>query len=196
MYRVDSIFTFKDEVTANIQLSISNVLISTFDKLFTINVDKIIANGRKLSFNDIQTNYKMQQSLSILNAPVFTKGVYKTFEEFKKNAPSLKEYEFRESEMGDLLYVKNNGTEYPERNAWGFCDGTNLFINSGNKFSSLIKSQHTFYFEGLKGSERKAKHDIPYTSLFNVITNTGRKITKFKGVLKYYQVDMETGEVY
>lgn len=196
LYRVDSIYTLKDDVADDNELFITTVLISTMDKLFTINTDNIIAKGRKLSFNDIQANYKKQQDLPILNASVFTKGVYKTFEEFKMNAPSLKEYEFREGEMGDLLYVKNDGTEYPERNAWGFCDGKNLFINSGDKYSSLIKNQHTFYFEGLKGIERKAKHDVPYTSLFNVITNTGRKVTKFKGILKYYQVDMETGEVF
>jgi hypothetical protein len=60
----------------------------------------------------------------------------------------------------------------------------------------LLKRHSTFYFSGIKSITKKVKHDVPFTSLFNVITNTGRKVNKYKGVLKYYQIDMETGEAY
>ena len=71
------------------------------------------------------------------------------------NAPSLTEYELRRGKFGDILYVKEKGIEYPERNEWGFCNGTDLFINSTDKYSKLIKQQHSFYFAGIKGITKK-----------------------------------------
>jgi hypothetical protein len=186
----------KENLSDNTSLFITSALRNSLSKLFTVNVDKVFVNARRLSIADIYTSIKRNRAMPILNTISFTKGVYKTFDEFKMNAPSLKDYELRKSELSDLLYVKENNAEYPERNAWGYCDGTNIFINSGDKYSIAIKNQDAFYFEGIKGITRKTKHDVPYTSLFNVVTNTGRKVTKFKGVMKYYQIDMETGLAY
>jgi hypothetical protein len=196
LYRTDSIYTLKENLSDNTSLFITTALRNSLSKLFTVNMDKVFVSGRRLSITDIYTSIKKNRTMPILNTGSFTKGVYKTFDEFKMNAPSLKDYELRKSELGDLLYVKENNAEYPERNAWGYCDGINIFINSGDKYSTVIKNQDAFYFEGIKGIIRKTKHDVPYTSLFNVVTNTGRKVTKFKGVIKYYQIDMETGEAY
>ncbi len=196
LYRTDSIYTFTENLSDNPSLFITTALRNSLSKLFTVNMDNVFARGRKLSVIDIYNSNNKNRVMPILTAVSFAKGVYKTFDEFKMNAPSLKDYELRKSELGDLLYVKENNTEYPERNVWGYCDGTNIFINSGDKYSTAIKNQDAFYFEGIKGIIRKTRHDAPYTSLFNVVTNTGRKVTKFKGVIKYYQVDMETGEAY
>jgi hypothetical protein len=98
--------------------------------------------------------------------------------------------------MGDILYVMENGQEYPMRNAWGFCNGTKLYVNSSDKYFKLIKRQNTFYFAGIKGIKKKLKHDMLYASLYNLVTDTGRKKTKFSITVKHYKLDMETGEVY
>ncbi|MBL0146188.1 MAG: hypothetical protein IPP48_10825 [Chitinophagaceae bacterium] len=101
----------------------------------------------------------------------------------------------RKGKFGDLLYAKD-GKNAQGKNAWGFCDGINLFINSGDKYSKLLRQQNTFYFAGIKSVKKQIKHDLLYTSLLNLATNTGRKKSSFKVVKKYYQIDMETGEVY
>ena len=168
------------------------------DKLFSINWTNISRKKIKLSFGEIELESKKNTKVAILNDTAFKKGVYKNFEEFKMNSPSKAEYELREGKMGDVLYVKENGKEYPERNAWGYCNGSDLFINSADKYYKLIKRQNTFYFAGMKGITKKLKVEFFYNNLINFATNTGkgRKHASFSQVIKFYKVDMETGEVY
>jgi hypothetical protein len=196
LYRVDSIFTFKDELPGFAGSFITAALKKSLDNLFTMDLANVISKRRKLFLTDIVQEYTKNKELAIFKSATFKKGVYKNFEEFKRNSPSIPEYEFKKTEMGDLLYVKENNSEYNLRTAWGFCDGLNLFINSSDKYSKLVQRGNTFYFSGIKGVSKNTVHDIPYTSIFNLATNTGRKKTVFKGILKYYQVDMETGEAY
>ncbi len=196
LFRVDSIFTFKEQLPAFAGEFIKVALKNSLTKLYQINLEEIIAKRRKLSYDEIVTSNAKKSGLPILNFITYKKGAYKNFEEFKNNSPSIIEYELREGKLGDILYVRVDKKEYPERNAWGFCDGVNLFINSGDKYSKLIRHQNTFYFAGIKSIDRNVKHELMYTSLFNLATNTGRKKTSFKAVEKYYQVDMDTGEIY
>ena len=136
LYRADSIFTFKEELPESAALYITTAIKKSLDKLFTIDLDNSILNKRKLHLNDILLNYQKNTDVPVLKSTAYKKGVYKNFEEFKMNSPSVSEYELRKGEMGDIIYIKENNVEYPERNVWGFCDGTSLFINSGNKKST------------------------------------------------------------
>jgi len=196
LYRFDSVLTISKRLPQYAGYYITEALKKSLDKLFNINWTNISRKKIKLSFVEIELENKKTTKVAILNDSAFKKGVYKNFEEFKMNSPSIAEYELREGKMGDVLYVKENAKEYPERNAWGYCNGTDLFINSADKYSKLIKRQNTFYFAGIKGIARKSKHDFFYTSFLNLATNTGRKHTSFSQTIKFYKVDMETGEVY
>lgn len=196
LYRFDSLITIDKQLPENSDGFIVTALQTAMSKLFTVNFETILARAKKLSFNDILVYNKRNIDVPILTGTTYKKGAYKNFEEFKTNNPSIVNFEFKEGQVGDFLYVKENGSEYPERTAWGFCDGKDIFINSADKFSKLIKDGNTFYFKGIKSITRKAKHDVMKTSLFNLATNSGVKKNSFKAKLKYYQVDMETGEVY
>ncbi len=196
LYKIDTIFTYDKDLYNFTTFYITESLKQSLKKLFRINFDEVLIRGRKLSINEIELNNNRNLAIQILNDVELKKGVYKNFIEFKTNKPSITNYELRVGKMGDILYVMENGQEYPMRNAWGFCNGTELYVNSSDKYFKLIKRQNTFYFAGIKGIERKAKHDLLYTSLYNLITDTGRKKTKFSIILKHYKLDMETGEVY
>jgi hypothetical protein len=196
LYRYDSIFTSKDDLPEYAGYFICTSIKKSLDKLFDIDLTTVPEKRRKLLFADIIQEYSRKKDMPILKEGVYKKGVYRNFEEFKRNSPSIHEYEFKKTEMGDLLYVKKNNSEYNLRTAWGFCDGANLYINSSDKYSKLIRRGDTFYFTGIKGITREAIHDIPYTSMLNLATDSGRKKTLYKGLLKYYQIDMETGEAY
>ena len=196
LYRFDSIFTFKDKLPDFAGSFITTALKSSLVKLYNINLTEVPAKRRKLTFSEIYHDYAKRSLIPVLQNPVIKKGVYMNFDEFKRNSPSIENFEFEKSEMGDLLYVTEKNSKYNARNAWGYCDGTNFFINSSDKYSKLIKRGNTFYFTGIKGIVRKAMHDPLFSSGLNYATNTGRKTTSYKGVLKYYQIDMETGEPY
>ncbi len=204
LYRIDSVFTFKERLNDyagikfvdNAGFFVTSVLKASLEKLVDINLDEIIAKRRKLSFGDISGEYSKKLEVPVLKFINLKKGVYKDFEEFKANAPSITDYEFRKGTAGDILYVKEEDTEYPTRGAWGFCDGTDIFINSGDKYSALVRRENTFYFLGIKGVIQRSKHVFMRSSGLNYAMNTGPKKTVYKLDLKYYQIDMETGEVY
>ena len=204
LYRIDSVFTFKEKLNDyagikfvdNAGFFVTSVLKASLEKLVDINLDEIIAKRRKLSFGDISGEFSIKLEVPVLKFINLKKGVYKDFEEFKSNAPSIQEYELRSGTLGDILYIKEGGSEYPTRNAWGFCDGKDLFINSGDKYSKLVRRENTFYFFGIKGMTQKTKHDFWKSSALNYMSGYGPKKTVYKLDLKYYQIDMETGEVY
>jgi len=204
LYRVDSVYSFADKlfdysglkfrdngaafITAALKKSLANIT--------DINFGEILSKRKKLLFSDIQREYEKKAQLNILKDIVLKKGVYKDFEEFKNNSPSITGFELRTGKMGDIMYVKTADAEYPARDLWGYCDGTDIFINSGDKYSKLVRQRNTFYFYGIKEITRKSKHIFMKSSALNYATNTGEKKTVFLLELKYYQVDMETGEVY
>lgn len=204
LYRIDSVFTFKERLNDykgtrfvdNTASFVTAALKSSLEKLVEINMDEIIAKRRKLSLGDMQQKYLQRSNITVLKSIDLKKGAYKNFEEFKLNAPSISGYELRKGSMGDILYVKEGDSEYPTREAWGFCDGKDLFINSGDKYSKLVRRENTFYFFGIKGMTQKTKNDFWKSSTLNYMTGYGPKKTVYKLDLKYYQIDMESGEVY
>jgi hypothetical protein len=204
LYRIDSVFTYKERLNDyagtkfvdNADLFVTSALKSSLEKLAEINLDEILAKRRKLFFKDICQEYSKKSEIAVLKVTAFNKGVYTSFEEFKANAPSITGYELRKGTIGDILYIKEGGSDYPTRNAWGFCDGTDIFINSGDKYSKLVRRENTFYFLGVKGVKQGIKHIAMMSSGLNYAMNTGPKKKVYKLDLKYYQIDMETGEVY
>ncbi len=204
LYRIDSVFTFKERLNDyrgtrfvdNADIFVASVLKSSLQKLTDIKQDEIIAKRKKLLLSDINRDFLKKTTEPVLNAVYFKKGAYKSFEEFKLNAPSISQYELREGPGGDILYVKEGDAEFPTRDAWGFCDGKDFFINSGDKYSKLVRRENTFYFFGIKGVVQRSKHIAMMSSGLNYAMNTGPKKTVYKLDLKYYQIDMDTGEVY
>lgn len=196
LYRFDSLLIFKEQFLKNAGNFITLSLIASLQKLKEINIEVFKKNGRKVTLSDILNRVTKIYQIPIFNDVIYKKGIYANFEEFKNNAPSTDSYEFKEGKLSDILYVKKDGKEYPERNAWGFCDGKNIYIYSADKFSQLVREGNTFTFRGMKSITRKVSHNLLKSSALNLVTNTGEKMTNFKMKLKYYQIDMETGEIY
>jgi hypothetical protein len=89
------------------------------------------------------------------------------FNEFKLNSPSTINYEFKPGKLGDILYIKKDGLEYPERNAWGYCDGEKTYVYSADKFFELFRTDNTFYFKGMKSLTKKVNDMIGNASILN-----------------------------
>ena len=196
LYRYDSVLNIEGKLPNDAPMFLTTAFSSALSKLFTLNLEHIPESARKLTIEDIVARSNKETQIPILVETAFKKGVYKTFEEFKMNAPSVTEYQFRKGKFGDMLYVKEGDNEFPDRTAWGFCDGKNFFINSSDIFSELIRDGNTFYFSGVKSITKKAIHNLMKTSMLNIATNTGEKYSVYSVDKKYYQIDMETGEVY
>jgi hypothetical protein len=203
LYRFDSVITSTKTLPKNADDYISTALKLSMEKLFSLDLEKISSSKNKIAFTDILRVNEQRYKYPIYFDSVFKKGVYKNFDEFRMNEPSMVDFEFRKGKWGDILFVKKGNEEYPARDTWGFCDGKNIFINSGDKYSKLIQSGNSFYFEGIKTITRKQPNYTTNYLGFQTITlpkNYGNiylpKQTKFEQENRYYQVDMETGEVY
>ena len=196
MYRFDSIITLKGKLPEHAHEYLCESFKVSLSRLFKIDIDMVLSKARKVTLDNILAYKNKVEKTPVLKTTVYKKGAYANFEEFKSNNPSITDIEYKKGKMGDMLYVKKDGLEYPDRTVWGFSDGKSLFINSCDKFSELIPEGNTYYFKGIKGVTRKTQHKVLEVSGLNLATNTGPKKTAYKLDFKYYQVDMETGEVY
>lgn len=82
----------------------------------------------------------LSQTNDILTTEVLRKGVYRSFEEFRTNSPSLtgefymkEKSEFAQSNLGSvknkLYHLDSNGNETRiKHSVWGYCDGENVYI--------------------------------------------------------------------
>lgn len=196
MYRFDSIITVRKKLPKYADEYLSEAFKVSLSKLFKIDMDLVISKAKKMTLDDILVYNNKRDRVPILNDSVYKKGAYASFDEFKLNNPSILDIEYKKGKMGDMLYVRKDGLEYPDRTVWGFSDGKSIFINSCDKFSELIPEGFTFYFKGIKGITKKTHHKVMQSSTLNFATNTGPKKTVYKVDFKYYQIDMDTGEVY
>ncbi len=120
------------------------------------------------------------------------KGIYKTFDEFKNNSPSiLNEYRlvvrtpYEQAKLlakGNILKIIDaTGNERRIRKIWGFFDGDAIFIYYPDSFNKLINNGryryfiHYFYYENFSATM--------------VLTPYYMNSTE-------YVLDSETGEIY
>ncbi len=112
----------------------------------------LITSRKKFNWGDIRQHDVQQFDIPILKDTMLNQGVYLTFEEFKNNSPSQKNYEVKKDKLNDVLYIKQpDGSEYVKRDIWGYCDGQNLFVKSANNFFLLQRNANAFYIYGSKG---------------------------------------------
>jgi len=196
LYRFDSIVPGIGKLSAKAGEFISLALAASLKPLFAKDLTAITAKSKKLSLQDILTYNQKNKNALILEATGYRKGVYASFEEFRSNKPGITDYDLVEDKLSDALFVKKGGAEYAFRDAWGYSDGKDIFVNSSNKFSQLVRIGNTFYFKGLK--KISGVSIDPTTGIPTLIFTGGPKVGKtvYTADYKYYQVDMETGDVY
>lgn len=153
--------------------------------------------GKPEPYTDLQQVKYHFDDIPILNDIQKKKGLYMTYEQFLNNAPDDADFEIERDKLTDALFVINSsGTYELIRNVWGYCDGQNMYIKSGEKYFQLCRVNNTFYFYGAKNIKKSVRSDPGTASLLNLATNTDRKITKY--YLPYYafQLDLTDGNFY
>lgn len=172
---------------------IADGITSCCDRLFAINIPRIL---QKKKYDLVQVEQFNSQLLDkpILHTTEYKKGIYKTFDEFLKGEPSMSYKSIDKKKYGDVLYLNDGtGNEYPSNKFWGYSDGKDMYITSGKNFFKLTRVQNTFEFFGIKNLRER----------FNFGSSRGNNegpeiLHKRKPAMDFffYQVDMETGEVY
>ncbi len=152
--------------------------------------------------SDLDKRYQQSFNKPILQAQQLNRGVYKTFNEFVNNNPSVLQFKFEKDKKGAVLYTKTDGNDLmPERKAFGFCDGRVIWINARNVFYPLIRQGNTFEFLSVFYDRRVTNHSIVEGSspaavigesvLATAISNA---LIEDPSVKMVHQLNMENGD--
>jgi hypothetical protein len=156
--------------------------------------------NRRINLEDI-----LRFNTSRFEAPIgidttLTRGVYNSFEEFRNNAPSIRDFEVKVEDDRRILYTREAGNSYYTHDAWGYCDGKDVYIMRDGVLYSAWREGKAFYFyrDIISRVNPPAAEKNPATEGISGAT-TGDSVTGRHADYKrryVYSVDMDTGNVY
>jgi hypothetical protein len=107
--------------------------------------------GRWITWDDIHRFNQSRFTIALFNSPTLRRGVYASFEEFRDNAPSIRDFEIRKDIGGFAIYLKaGDGTSYYSHIVWGCCDGKQVFLMRDGLLTPLRKVGNSFCFYGIE----------------------------------------------
>ena len=142
------------------------------------------------------------------SADSLIRGVYASFDEFRNNNPSVRNFEIRVENKARMLYIKEpGGNSYYSHNAWGYCDGKNIFVMRDGILCYAWREGNGFYFYG--GSDREvniypgfagigkpgvADPEMGMGNHPGNVSNSGENLdAKIRNI---FMIDMDSGNVY
>lgn len=198
--RFDTIITGDQNIFRAGDTYLSMALNAGMKKLSLANWEKIKIAGKKLSWQDINNFYATRLSLPILNNPP-VKGIYFSFDDFKNNSPSPREFTVDKNKTGDFLYLKNEkGEDILCTDLWGYSDGKDMFMFSATNYFKLHRTHNSFKIYGAKEftARRNIRANFGLIDIVSPNSNYAKAQTRNKYYLvkSFFQLDMETGELY
>ena len=161
---------------------------------------------RKFTWNEIEAHIQKQFDIPILKDSVLVRGVYFSFEEFKNNNPRQRDFEVDKDKLADLIFIKqSDGKNNPVRDAWGYCDGKNLYVRSMENYFLLQREENAFYIYGAKEFKHKKLAKDPginagpntvaggTTQYKNTLQKTSKRHLALE--LKPYALNWDNGEL-
>lgn len=199
LYKTDTIIATTVSLKGNEDFYIQKAVTTSFEKFSNKQLPDIRFGKKEFTQQNIDNYISGLHSYPITKDSVLKKGVYKTFEEFKNNAPAVTEFEIKKDAMIDVLYATENKQSYLLRDFWGYCDGANIYINSADNFFQLFKCQNTFNVRGFKYIKKRKQVRVENILMFGLaggVVGKGNKRVVYKGTITSMQLDMGTGELF
>lgn len=193
--RIDN-YTFKDK--ERFSQSRSDAFVKLLAKLLSAKKWQALPNAPSFSWPEMEQGISKRFKIPALTDTVFRKGVYKSFEEFKNNTPSLTAvtFSYKKDKVDYIINDKNERLN--PQDFWGACDGAKRFIAFKDMFHELITSDrgfklYTYYtYADLHGSpsyiSRSSTVGLLPAALYKAAENS-RNYT-------YFSADMETGKIH
>lgn len=199
LYRIDTLISGYKSIQREGQGYLEQAL-----KISLVKASKL--NWSKYHEKAVRLNRHYIDSLNTarINIPAVTdslkKGLYLTYEDFRQNKPSIREFTVSKSKKGDFLYVKNDhGQDVLFTDLWGYCDGKDRYIFSASNYFKLHPTGNGFTIFGAKehtGKRRYRPSVAPNTGSSGGFYVGSTSVVKYDLVKSYFQLDMETGKIY
>ena len=212
IYRFDSAHISKRNIYSLWGQDLAGMLADFADSASLLTARKA-GKGRTLSREEIQQFNQSRFSAPVTTDTAFIRGVYASFDEFRNNNPSIRDFELKQENDHFLLYVKDQGgTAYYSHDAWGYCDGKGIFIMKEGALRRAWKEGKAFYFLSPVDKFTEARNPPP-GMMPDTVTNIaptggivqlpakpapGAIMTArvSNGGLRIFTVDMDSGDVY
>jgi len=145
-YRLGNIYTPTGTYYEHWENDLAALLDRMTDSASRLTIVKA-GHARRLSLQDILEFNRTRFSLPIIGNSPLAPGVYASFEEFRNNAPSIREYEVKTVNNAHAIYIKEPGGSayYYSRAIWGYCDGRSVYIMRGGLLRRTWKEENAFY---------------------------------------------------
>jgi len=122
-FRIDTAYEYEPEkIKKEFSLVVKELAAPLFQKISKMDTGKITKRNAYTQ-DQVTDRYQNRFNIPILNTNTYNKGIYKSFAEFKNNAPSITEFTLKK----DLLYDSNNNIINP-LDIFGFSDGKTCWI--------------------------------------------------------------------
>jgi hypothetical protein len=199
LYRIDTLISDYKSIQREGQDYLERVLKASLVKAGQLNWTKYHEKAVRLS-----RHYIDSFNTARINIPAVTdtlkKGIYLTYEDFRQNKPSTREFTVSKSKKGDFLYVKNSRDEdVLFTDLWGYCDGKDRYIFSASNYFKLHRTGNGFTIFGAKehtGKRRYRPSVAPNTGSGGGFYGGSTSVVKYYLVKSYFQLDMDTGKIY
>jgi hypothetical protein len=173
-----------------------------------------VGRGKRIHMEDILHYNHSRFDNAITGDTALVTGVYANFEEFRNNAPSVKEFEVRTEKKNLLLYLHDaGGTSFYSHDAWGCSDGKSIYIMRDGMLYPIFKEGNGFYFYALAYKEELTHKNtngavlLPWQQVDDAPTDIAPEPTRQPYVLnrdsrsrplqqRIFTVDMDSGKVY
>ena len=126
----------------------------------------------------------------IINTRNYKRGVYKTFEEFKYNNPSITDFSIVDKRPAVTNPKTGRAWILRKRDTWGYCDGSKIYVRR-NKYNEMIGQGRYCYFreKGVKMAIGVVfpyilPIPVPYSETFIINFNNGKSFLLSKRLLK------------
>ena len=133
-------------------------------------------NGPWVALEDIRQFNSSRFEAPIAETPP-ARGVYANFEEFRNNTPSIQDFEIKTENNEHLLYIRESGNTYYSHDAWGYCDGKDIYVMRDGVLCPAWKEGKAFYLPAAvtAGSTLTIarSHDYKQRSIYSIDMDTG-----------------------
>ena len=200
-YTIKSVYSVHSPYS-NWERDLADILGDLADSASSL-TDQKQAYSRQIPLTAIHQFNQSRFASPIDSNPNLTRGVYASFEEFRNNTPSIQNFEIKTDNANLLLYIReSNGKSYYSHDAWGYCDGENIFIMRDGVLRIAWKEGKAFYFSSSSTTRSDGKPMyMPVTGTMpsgvaipgSIITSNMNFSSRNRCI---YTIDMDTGSIY
>ena len=114
-------------------------------KLISMDSSSVV---KKKSFTreEVQNRYAERFNVPILTASNYVRGVYRNWQEFRRNMPSIRKFRVKTVRSGGYFLIDSSNNVITPSTIFGFCDGQTIWLQSGDFGYPLYKVGNSFEF--------------------------------------------------